>query len=156
VTARLPAPILLADDSTDDLLLLRRAFRLAVPGWPIHVAEDGETAIAYLGAIGPYGDRNRYPMPALLLLDLKMPRRSGFEVLAWVRCQPGLRRLPVVVLTSSRDPTDIGKAYDLGVNAYVVKPGHADELAQLARTLSEFWLRFSEWPSLTDTANGPG
>jgi len=156
VTSRPAPPILLVEDMSDDVLLLQRAFHRAALDWPIHVVQDGEAAIAYLAGSGPYADRTRYPLPALLLLDLKLPRRSGFEVLAWVRRQPGLHRLPVVVLTSSREPADITRAYDLGANSYLVKPAGADELVDLARTLSHYWLGLSERPTLTDTRAGPG
>src|SRR6266480_2789801 len=104
--------ILLAEDREDDIVILRKAFaQTDFPG-SLFVVRDGDEAIAYLEGATPYGNRAEYPLPALLLLDLKMPRKSGFEVLAWIREQPGLKRLPVVVLSSSNQNPDINRAFD--------------------------------------------
>ena len=100
--------ILLVEDRRADVLLIQRAFRLAGVSVPTHVVEDGEAAVAFLAGERPYADRARHPLPSLILLDLKLPRLSGFEVLEWLRRQPGLRRLPVVVLTSSNAATESG------------------------------------------------
>src|SRR5438270_829679 len=105
------ASILLVEDNDDDVLLVRRAFAKAKLGTPLAVVRDGDAAVEYLGGGGPYADRERHPLPALVLLDLKLPRRSGFEVLEWVRRHPVLRRLPVVVLTSSKETADVDRAY---------------------------------------------
>ena len=95
--------ILLVEDDPNDILLIQRAFRKANLTTALRVVKDGDEAIAYLSGKGPYRDRRRYPLPVLILLDLKLPRRSGFEVLQWLKARLGLRRIPVVVLTSSRD-----------------------------------------------------
>ncbi len=142
------APILVADDDADDVLLLRRAFRKANLPNPVHVVNDGESAIAYLSGEGRYGDRDDHPMPVLLLLDLKMPRKTGFEVLEWIRAQPRLRRLRVVVLSSSKQASDVDHAHELGANSYLVKPVVFDELVTLARTLGAYWMDLDEPPGI--------
>ncbi len=140
--------ILLVEDDPNDVLLLQRAFRQANVAPSIHVEGDGEQGVAYLAGQGPYADRVRHPLPMLLLLDLKLPRLSGFEVLAWLRQQPGLRRLPVVILTSSAQLADISRAYDLGANSYLVKPVAFDALRDTVNTLSRYWIRLNEKPPL--------
>src|SRR5207249_5534648 len=105
---------------------------------------DGDEAVEYLGGTGRYQDRTRYPLPALVLLDLKLPRKNGIEVLHWLRQQPALRRLPVVVLTSSKEPNDVNRAYDQGANSYLVKPLGFDALLNLVRSLNVYWLSLNE------------
>lgn len=142
------ASILVVDDSDDDLLLMKMAYKQSGLVHPLHVVNGGVQAIAYLHGDGAFADRARYPMPSLLLLDLKMPIKSGFEVLAWVRSQPGLRRLPVIFLTSSEEPCDIIRAYDLGVNSYAVKPAAFIELLGLLKRLGNWWLEANRSPNL--------
>src|SRR2546426_3282265 len=108
------AVILLAEDSETDILLTRRAFAKAKLLNPLHVVRDGVEAIAYLKGDGQYSNRDEYPLPDLLLLDLKMPHKNGLEVLDWIRQQPSLRALRVVVLTSSDQARDVNMAYQLG------------------------------------------
>ncbi len=141
--------ILLVEDNPDDVLLIRRAFQKAGIGNPVVALDHGDDAVAYLDGTGTYSDRHRYPLPALMLLDLKLPRRSGLEVLAWVRRHEGLKRLPVVVLTSSRDEGDINQAYDLGANSYLVKPVAFDDLLRLVRSVEGYWLMLNERPDVT-------
>jgi len=141
--------ILLAEDDENDVLLVQRAFQKSNIANPLHVVRDGEEAVAYLSGKLQYADRNRYPLPVLLLMDLKMPRRSGLEVLAWLRQQPGLKRLPVVVLTSSNQSPDINRAYDLGANSYLVKPAGFDSLVELVKNLDMYWLILNEKPELS-------
>lgn len=141
-------PILLVEDDPNDVLLLQRAFRKANLANPVHVIADGDQAVAYLAGEGAYADRARHPLPVLVLLDLKLPRRSGHEVLEWVRAQPGLRRLRVVVLTSSERTADVDRAFDLGANAYLVKPVDLERLVEMVRTIDAFWLILSESPGL--------
>jgi CheY-like chemotaxis protein len=140
--------ILLVEDSPDDVLLVQRAFRKVGATSPMHVVPDGEQAMAYLAGIGVYADRDRHPLPSLVLLDLKLPRRSGFEVLEWVRRQPGLRRLPVVVLTGSDEAADVDRAADLGANSYLVKPVGFDPLLEIVRNLRLYWLTLNQKPNL--------
>ena len=141
--------ILLAEDDPNDVLLIQRAFQRTNVANPLQVVRDGEAAVAYLSGQVPYADRARHPLPALLLMDLKMPRKSGLEVLEWLRQQPGLKRLPVVVLTSSNQSLDINRAYDLGVNSYLVKPTGFDTLLELVKNLDVYWLVLNEKPELS-------
>ena len=140
--------ILLAEDDPNDVLLIQRAFEKTNIANPIQVVRDGEEAVAYLSGEGQFADRDRHPLPLLLLMDLKMPRKSGLEVLEWVRRQPGLKRLPVVVLTSSNQSPDINRAYDLGANSYLVKPAGFDSLLDLVKNLDMYWLILNEKPDL--------
>jgi CheY-like chemotaxis protein len=105
-------------------------------------------AVEYLRGDGPFADREKHPLPDLLLLDLKMPRKNGFEVLEWVRQQPGLKRLPVVVLTSSMQDLDINRAYELGANTYLVKPANYEALVDLVKTLIQYWLTLAITPAM--------
>lgn len=140
-------PILMIEDNEDDVLFVRRAFRQARLSNPLHVVEDGDTGVAYLAGEGVYADRARYPLPTLILLDLKLPRRSGLEVLEWLRAQPGIGRIPVVMLTSSREGADVNRAYDLGANGYLAKPVDFDGLLEMVKTIGVYWMVMSELPS---------
>jgi CheY-like chemotaxis protein len=114
--------ILLAEDDEYDIEFLRRAFDQAEVSNPLQVAPDGQVAIDYLSGTGSFADRNRFPLPSLLLLDLKMPRRTGLEVLTWIRDQEQFDGLPIIMLSSTVHPVEIAKAYQRGVNAFVTKP----------------------------------
>lgn len=140
--------ILLVEDNPRDVLLIQRAFRKANVTVPLQVVEDGEVAVRYLSGEEPYTDRDRYPLPVLILLDLKLPRKSGAEVLAWLRQQPALKRLPVVVLTSSKEYADINHIYDLGGNAYMVKPVAFDNLVEIVKALNLHWIILNEKPQV--------
>lgn len=131
--------ILLVEDNPDDVLLTRRALKKANLQTLLMVATDGDEAVAYLEGTGPYADRQVYPLPALILLDLKLPRRSGLEVLQWIRARPTFSTTPVVVLTSSTQKEDIRQAYERGANSYVQKPVAFNELVKLLGTLSVYW-----------------
>ena len=141
--------ILLVEDDPNDVLLIQRAFGKANLDNSIQVVENGEDALAYLAGQGPYADRERYPLPVLILLNLKLPRKSGLEVLAWLRQQPGLKRLPVVVLTGSSETRDINQAYELGANSYLVKPAAFDALLDMVKALNLYWLILNERPDVT-------
>lgn len=138
--------VLLVEDNPDDVLLTRRAFAKAEIPAPLRVLGDGQGAIDYLSGTGDFADRERNPLPVVLLLDLKLPRRSGFEVLEWLRGQPGLRRIPVIVLTGSEQSTDVNRAFDLGANSYLVKPVRFEELLDLVRSLNLYWLLLNRSP----------
>jgi CheY-like chemotaxis protein len=142
------APILIVEDNPDDLLFLQRAFRGTSIAAPLRVVTDGAAALDYLAGRGAYADRGDHPLPALMLLDLKLPRVSGFEVLRWLRAEPGLRRLPVVVLTSSTQDDDISQAYDLGANSYVVKPSGLKQIAEVAKQIEAYWLTLNQRPTV--------
>jgi len=139
--------ILHVEDDPNDVLLIARALRKAESSAQVQVVTDGEQAVNYLSGTNAFSQRDQFPVPSLILLDLKLPRKSGIEVLEWIRAQPGLKRIPVVMLTSSKQPIDINRAYDLGVNAYLVKPVNFDALVQMMKTLDSFWLGMNEHPS---------
>ena len=140
--------ILLAEDDPNDVLLIQRAFQRNHVANPVQVVRDGEEALAYLSGQAPFADRERHPLPVLMLMDLKMPRKSGLEVLEWVRQQPGLKRLPIIVLTSSNQSPDINRAYELGANSYLFKPAGFDSLLDLVKNLDMYWLILNEKPEL--------
>lgn len=140
--------LLLVEDDPFDVQLIRRALRKCGVDALLQVVSDGEAAIAYLSGEAPFGDRDQYPLPALVLLDLKLPRTSGLEVLAWRREQETLRRIPVVVLTSSRLAPDVNTAYDLGANSYLMKPVAPEGLQEIVRTLNLYWLTLNEKPEV--------
>ena len=135
--------ILLAEDNENHVLLIRRAFEQAGLVNPLYVVSDGEEAVAYLKGQGKYANREEYPLPCLLLLDLKMPRKDGFEVLEWIRQQPGLFALRVVVLTSSQLPADTNRAYEAGANSFLVKPSDFQNYVELTEFINGFWLQFN-------------
>src|SRR5260221_2455116 len=134
--------ILSVEDSPDDILLFSLVFQKIKISARVQFLTDGEKAIEY------FSPAAGNPIPILLLLDLKLPKKSGLEVLAWVRSQPLLKRLPIVVLTSSSQLEDIDQAYDLGANSYLVKPGEIDKLIELARAIETYWLKANTPPSV--------
>ena len=139
-------PILVADDDAQDTLLLRLAVERAKVAVAVRSVTDGEQAIDYLLGRKGYEDRQAHPFPRFLLLDLKMPKMNGFEVLDFLRRQPGLRQLPVIILSSSDDPRDIRRAYDSGANSYLCKPHSSEGLGELLKALQDYWLKFNHFP----------
>jgi CheY-like chemotaxis protein len=144
--------ILIVEDNPTDVMLIQRAFAKLKIANPVQVVADGDRAVDYLSGRDSYADRTHFPLPALVLLDLKLPRRSGLEVLEWLRRQEGLRRLPVVMLTSSRQSHDVNRAYDLGANSYLVKPVEFDGLQELLGTINTYWIEWNENPDIPATA----
>ncbi len=142
--SRYRATVLLAEDDPDDVLLAQIAFEKARLANPLMVVRDGEEAIAYLKGEGIYSDREKYPLPILLLLDLKMPKLTGFQVLEWLQTQPQLSQLPVAIMTSSDFDPDVNRAYELGANSYLVKPPDAGALLALVQRLHAYWLILDE------------
>jgi CheY-like chemotaxis protein len=128
-------PVLYAEDEENDAFLMERAFLKAGVANPLQIVVDGAAAIRYLSGVGEFSERGRYPLPCLLLLDLNLPRQSGLEVLEWTRAQPALRAMPIVILTSSSQNRDIGSAYALGANGYLVKPPSSERLIELVTGL---------------------
>ncbi len=134
--------ILQVEDDANDVFLLQRVFReVAIPN-PVRVVTDGQMAIDYLSGAGAFGNRTDFPLPGLVLLDLKLPHRSGREVLQWIRAQPAFRRIIVVVFTSGEYAGDIGLAYDLGANAFLLKPKDFSQYVGIGRFLKD-WLRYN-------------
>ncbi len=132
--------ILHVEDNSDDVMLMSLAFRKAGVDAKLEVASDGDKAIATLK------EAARVAPPACVLLDIKLPSISGLEVLSWIRQQPQLKRLPVIMLTSSLLPDDINQAYDRGANSYLLKPPDLDSLIALARTIDNYWLHANTPP----------
>lgn len=145
-----PKSVLHIDDDSNDALLLQHACAKAEAGFQLVSVEDGEHAMAYLKGEGEFADRNKFPLPALALLDLKMPRLGGFDVLQWIRAQKNILRLPVIVLTSSRHASDMEQAYALRANSYLVKPIGFDDLVELIRTIDRYWIKTNEPPQLSE------
>ena len=141
------APILMADDEESDALLVKLALEESGLPNPLTVVKDGREAVRYLDGQPPYANRVEFPLPGLLLLDLKMPRMDGFDVLSWIKSQPKLQGVPVVVFTSSWQEYDRAKASQLGAREYVVKPSGFHELVQVLRDLSGRWLGVRVGPS---------
>jgi CheY-like chemotaxis protein len=133
--ARRTAVILVVDDDPNDVFLLRRAFKRAEIKLPMRVARDGQEAIDYLSATGRFQDRHQNPIPCLVVLDVKLPRKTGLEVLEWIRGQEDLKDLPVVMMTSSEETGDKKTAHLHGVEAYRVKPASLEELVQIAQEI---------------------
>ena len=144
--------ILLAEDDANDVMLIQRAFQKAGLRNVLKIVRDGDAAIKYLRGEGPYADRDQYPLPFLLLLDLKMPGTDGFEVLEWLRDEAQLKRLLVVVLTSSNLQADVDRAYELGANSYLVKPVSFDEMVHLIQRFEIYWSEINRTPSSPGTA----
>jgi len=132
--------VLHIDDDPNDIELFRAATRRANAQFNLHNVADGDEAMAYLNGVGVYADRAQYPMPALILLDLKMPRATGLEVLKWIREHDRCNRLPVVVLSGSELHEDIRQAYETGANSYLVKPLGFEELVTLVKDVDAVWL----------------
>ena len=139
-------PILYVEDEETDVMLLQHVLTKAGIHNPVQTVKDGKAAKDYLAGNPPFEDRQLHPLPRLMLLDLNLPYWSGFEVLEWLRQQPQLRRLPVVIFTSSNRPDDIARAYDAGANAYLVKPNALADLSSLVLALRDFWLIHNRLP----------
>jgi CheY-like chemotaxis protein len=140
------ATILLVEDDPTDTILIRRALARAGIMNHLQVVADGDAAVAYLAGDPPY-ERAKNPLPSLVLLDLKLPRRSGLEVLEWMRQQPGLRRVPVIVLTSSSEHQDVRVAYDHGACGYLVKPSSFAKLIEVMESVRSYWIARNVYPS---------
>jgi len=140
--------ILLAEDNEDHVILTKRAFKMAGLLNPLYTVENGKEAIAYLKGEGKFANRSEYPLPTLLLLDLKMPGKNGFDVLQWLRGQPTLSALRVVVLTTSDEIHDVNRAYQLGANSFLTKPVDFRDFVQLSSAVKGYWLWMSRAPEL--------
>lgn len=137
--------ILLVDDNEDDIFFAKHALREAQITNPYKAATDGQEAIDYLSGVGKFTDRAQFPLPGVMLLDLKMPRKTGFEVLQWVRGEAHLRTLPIIILTTSCETSDIRRAYELGANSYLQKPSNTKVLAEMMNSLKSYWLHYNQF-----------
>jgi CheY-like chemotaxis protein len=142
--------VMVVEDNKTDAWLLQRAFERAGTRARFLRAESVDQAIAYLRGDGEYADRGKFPLPGMIILDLKLPRWSGFDLLRWLRSdRTELRLLPVVVLSSSAELVDVDRAYDLGANSYLRKPHAPSEYLQLAECFNTYWLGWNEDPSVS-------
>jgi CheY-like chemotaxis protein len=150
------APILLAEDDKNDVFLMRRGLQKAGVPNPLFVVENGRQVIDYLAGNGEYAARDKFPLPGLMLLDLKMPWMDGFDVLAWLRSRKQFDSLPVVVLTSSKLQSDVDRSRQFGVYDYRVKPQALEDLVRLLDDVRKCWLdeRFNRFCLLSDTKPG--
>jgi len=141
-----PAQILLVEDNRMDVELTLDAFRQVRLGNSVHVSSRGEDALDYLLGEGEFSDRGKYPMPNLVLLDLRLPGMDGFEVLRRVKGHQRLRRLPVIVLTSSKEEGDRALSYDIGANSYLVKPVSFEGFLDVVRKIDDYWISLNIGP----------
>jgi CheY-like chemotaxis protein len=146
--------ILQVEDEEADVFMLQVMFKRAGITSPVHVVTDGQMAMDYLAGAGAFADRKEHPLPCLVLLDLKLPRVNGLEVLEWIRRQPALKKLVVVVFSSSAQPADIEQAYTLGANSYIQKPSDMDQTLEIAQLLKGWWLNYNHYAPI-DTARLP-
>lgn len=144
-----PIHILLVEDNPDHAELLRRLFQSYLVKNTFNHVENGEQALAYLNHQGEYADEARYPYPDLILLDLRLPKVDGFQVLEHIKSSPKHRHLVVVILTSSRDEQDVQRAYQAYANSYLVKPLHPDEMMDVLRYLGLYWLKWNVYARAT-------
>lgn len=142
-----PIVILMADDDADDRLLAKDALSECRLANDLHVVENGEELLDYLKRRGKYTDLANAPRPGLILLDLNMPKKDGREALKEIKADPDLRKIPVVVLTTSKADTDIARIYDLGANSFIAKPVSFDSLVEVMKTIGRYWFEIVELPA---------
>jgi two-component system, response regulator len=145
-----PITILLADDDPEDRMLMREALQENRCANPLESVVDGEELMDYLHRRGKFAMLAGKPLPGLILLDLNMPRKDGREALKEIKGDPVLRRIPVIVLTTSKAEEDIYRTYDLGVNSFITKPVSFEGLVEVMKALSAYWIEFVELPQATE------
>jgi CheY-like chemotaxis protein len=136
--------ILYVEDDQNDLILMRQAWGKAGVLNPLKVVTDGEQAVKYLSGEGKYADRSEFPLPILVLLDLKLPKLSGLDVLKWIRAEPSVQTVPVIMFSSSTRPEDIRTAYARGANSYLTKPPDHEGLTKMVASLKDYWLNCNQ------------
>ena len=141
-----PIVILMADDDADDRMLTKDALEESRVLNELRFVEDGEELMEYLTRKGKYANPDDSPRPGLILLDLNMPKKDGREALKEIKSDPNLRRIPVVIMTTSKAEEDIFRSYDFGASSFITKPVTFDRLVELMRTLGEYWVEFVELP----------
>jgi CheY-like chemotaxis protein len=143
--------VLVVDDSENDLLLMRRAFKKAEFDVPFRTVTGGDGAISYLCGDGEFSDREKFPLPTILLLDLNMPGTSGFDVLRWVRGRHQFRRICVIILSASMRKEDVEKSFDLGANSFLVKPADLGDLIGLMKHLRD-WIHVDQFAATAEAS----
>lgn len=146
--------VLLVEDREYDIELMRRAFRVLRLRNPLHVVTDGDQAIRYLEGTGEFSNREEYPLPSMVLLDLKLPRRTGFEILKWIRTQPTLSSIRVIVLTSSQLLDEVNYAYELGANSFLTKPTNFKQFLSEIQIVVQYWLMTDQAPTVARSPRG--
>jgi DNA-binding response OmpR family regulator len=146
--------ILLVEDDENDAFFVQRAFDKTGVVNPVQVVRDGQEAINYLQGVGKFAQRDNFPLPGIILLDLKLPYVMGLDVLKWIRKQSGLSSV-VVILTSSAEEKDIATAYRLGANAYLVKPAEMTRLEGMVKSINDFWLLHNTPPPISSMDREP-
>lgn len=152
---RTTVTILMADDDEDDCMLAREALAESRLAHELHIVEDGEELMDYLYRRGQYAEQSSSPRPALILLDLNMPKKDGREALREIKTDPNLRQIPVVVLTTSKLEEDIYRTYDLGANSFITKPVMFASLIEVMKTIGKYWFEIVELP-LEELGGGHG
>jgi CheY-like chemotaxis protein len=142
--------ILQVEDDENDVFMLQQVFQRTGIPCPLQVVSDGQDAIDYLQSAGAYAERTDNPLPCLILLDLNLPTRSGFEVLKWIRQHPTYKKLVVVVFSASALPKDIDMAYELGANSYIVKPSGLPKLMEIGQLLKGWWLGYNQFAPIDE------
>ena len=141
--------ILIADDDQDDCQMIKEALAESHLLNELHFVKDGEELMQYLLLKGKFDDRKKYPLPGIIILDLNMPKKDGREALKEIKAQPGLRQIPVIVLTTSKAEEDIYRTYNLGVNSFITKPVAFDSLVQVMKGLGHYWFEIVQLPENT-------
>ncbi len=144
--------ILIVDDDENDISLTKRAFTASNVHCTLQLLRNGQETVDYLRGHGRYADRGKYPLPIMILMDLNMPIMDGFQVLEWLRGQPSIKAIPVVVFSSSDSPADITRAYDLGANSFMTKSISYDGLLAKLKTVSQYWLEYCKHPTVSESA----
>lgn len=142
-----PIVILMADDDADDRMLTKEALEESRVINDLRFVEDGEELIEYLTRSGKYENPASSPRPGLIFLDLNMPRKDGREALKQIKADPNLRRIPIIIMTTSKAEEDIYRSYDLGANSFITKPVTFERLVELMKTMGQYWIEFVELPS---------
>ncbi|MGC2696767.1 MAG: response regulator [Candidatus Angelobacter sp.] len=151
INSKLPEKqvVLLVEDDAFDVQLIKTALRRTPGEITLIRVQDGDEAVDYLAGTAPFDDREKFPIPITMILDIKLPKRSGLEVLQWLRSQVGpIRRLPTLMLTSSKHQVDVNRAFEYGANAYLTKPESVKELTGMLGEFKTFWLNRIEFPEL--------
>ncbi len=148
--------ILLVEDEENDVMLIKRALKKTFITNPIYVANNGQEAIDYLSGQGPFAARAKFPFPDVVITDLKMPKKTGFELLGWMNEHPEFKVIPTIVLSSSKQDLDVARSYNLGANTYMVKPADFETLAQMIKLIRDYWgMSVKPNPTHSDFARRP-
>lgn len=143
---KISVPILIAEDDEEDRMLVEEAMEESLLVNPLYFVQDGEEVMDFLYNKGKYTDKSQFPLPGLILLDLNMPKKDGRQVLGEIRQDPKLKKIPIIVLTTSKAEEDILRTYDLGVNSYITKPVTFDGLVEIVKNLGKYWFEIVTIP----------